>query len=197
VRAAIACVLLAPAVPLLFMGEEFGASTPFLFFCDFEGDLADAVTAGRREEFARFSEPATRAAIPDPNAPATFRASKLDWSETATPRGREWLAFYRRILAVRREHIVPRLSRIAAGGAFEILDARLLHVRWPLDDGARLHLAVNFSANPAPSPSLPGRALVAPETDAADRWVPYAFACSLEQRMSATGEAKAGLEAAS
>src|SRR3989304_3199811 len=71
-RAAVACVLLAPSPPLLFMGEEFAASTPFLFFCDFGPDFAAAVTRGRRQEFARFerfSDPSAQAAIPDPNDP--------------------------------------------------------------------------------------------------------------------------------
>ena len=70
-----AILLLAPSPPLLFMGEEFGAETPFLFFCDFEKDLAAAVTAGRRNEFARFvqfSDPAERERIPDPNAAGDF-----------------------------------------------------------------------------------------------------------------------------
>src|SRR5205807_9029199 len=83
VRAAAAILLLAPFPPLLFMGEEFGAETPFLFFCDFERALAKAVTAGRRNEFARFARfnnPSAREEIPDPNATATFAASRLDWS---------------------------------------------------------------------------------------------------------------------
>ncbi|PYX83975.1 MAG: malto-oligosyltrehalose trehalohydrolase, partial [Acidobacteria bacterium] len=79
-RAAITVLLLAPSPPLLFMGEEFHAHTPFLFFCDFGGELAQAVTDGRRNEFARFarfSDPATRAQIPDPIAQETFERSKL------------------------------------------------------------------------------------------------------------------------
>jgi maltooligosyltrehalose trehalohydrolase len=66
-----ACVLLAPAPPMLFMGEEYAATTPFLYFCDFQGDLAQAVTQGRQAEFARFvrfADPASRSLIPDPNA---------------------------------------------------------------------------------------------------------------------------------
>ncbi len=69
VRAATAALLLAPAIPLLFMGEEWDASTPFLFFSDFGADLARAVTEGRRKEFAAwpaFADPATRERIPDP-----------------------------------------------------------------------------------------------------------------------------------
>jgi maltooligosyltrehalose trehalohydrolase len=183
VRAAVACVLLAPAIPMLFMGEDFGASTPFLFFCDFDGELAAAVTAGRREEFgrfARFSDPRTRAEIPDPNAEATFLASKLDWSAASASPGREWAAFYKRLLAVRREDIVPRLPAIAPGGSFEIGEGRLLHVCWRLGEGSRLHLAVNFSATPTTAFVLPGRPLVAAELESPTRWAPYAFACTLE-----------------
>ena len=82
VRAAAAIILLAPAIPMLFMGEEFGATTPFRFFCDFSGELGKAVTQGRRREFARFArfaDPAAQSTIPDPNAEETFLASKLDW----------------------------------------------------------------------------------------------------------------------
>ncbi|HEY4439701.1 MAG TPA: malto-oligosyltrehalose trehalohydrolase, partial [Candidatus Elarobacter sp.] len=84
VRAATAVLLLAPALPLLFMGEEWGASTPFLFFSDFGGELGAAVTEGRRREFAAwpaFADPATRERIPDPQDPATMRASVLRWDE--------------------------------------------------------------------------------------------------------------------
>ena len=82
-RAATTVLLLAPAPPLLFMGEEFGAATPFLFFCDFGPQLAAAVTAGRRREFARFarfSDAQAQAQIPDPNDVHTFESSKLDWA---------------------------------------------------------------------------------------------------------------------
>src|SRR5690606_29849564 len=74
-RAATALLLLSPMIPLLFMGEEWGAREPFLFFTDHHGELADAVREGRRNEFAEFAEFAdeeTRARIPDPNAIETF-----------------------------------------------------------------------------------------------------------------------------
>ena len=80
VRAAVEILLLAPSPPMLFMGEEFGTQTPFLFFCDFEKDLASAVTAGRSNEFARFTrfnDPEARKGIPDPNAQSTFETSRL------------------------------------------------------------------------------------------------------------------------
>ncbi len=84
--AAYACLLLTPQVPMLFMGEEFAASTPFLFFCDFGPELARAVAQGRRREFKRFAafaDDAAAAAIPDPGSPQTFEASKLRWEERA------------------------------------------------------------------------------------------------------------------
>jgi maltooligosyltrehalose trehalohydrolase len=83
IRALASVYLLAPQIPMLFMGEEWGAKQPFLFFCDFSGELAEAVRKGRREEFARFPEfadPERVAKIPDPCARSTYLASKLDWS---------------------------------------------------------------------------------------------------------------------
>jgi malto-oligosyltrehalose trehalohydrolase len=147
-----ACVLLAPSIPLLFMGEEFDASTPFLFFCDFGPELGTAVTRGRRDEFARFErfrDPSARAAIPDPNDPASFERSKLDWRESALPAHRERLALHRELLRLRHAHVVPRLGGMAAPGAFTASGHGGLAVRWTLGDGSRLHLAANLSAEPA------------------------------------------------
>src|SRR5690606_14174365 len=82
-RALTAVTLLAPSVPLLFMGEEWAARDPFYFFCDFSGDLADAIRNGRRREFEHFPDfrdSATRERIPDPGAPETFHQSRLDWA---------------------------------------------------------------------------------------------------------------------
>src|SRR5581483_11017043 len=94
VKAAVAVLLLAPSPPLLFMGEEFGAKTPFLFFCDFGPDLAPKVTVGRRSEFARFAEFSSvesQSKIPDPSSPGTFQASKLDWASLEEPSHQQWL----------------------------------------------------------------------------------------------------------
>ena len=147
-----ACLLLAPSPPLLFMGEEFGASTPFLFFCDFGSELAAAVTRGRRAEFARFArfrDPDAQAAIPDPNAPETFARSKLAWSEIERAGHRERLARYRHLLAARREHIAPRLARLERGGRFDVRSPGVLRVEWALGAAARLHLLANLCDTPA------------------------------------------------
>ena len=153
-RALTACVLLSPQVPLLFMGEEFGASTPFLFFCDFGPDLAQAVTRGRREEFARFARFGDANAIPDPNAESTFAASRLDWHEASTPSGAQWRAFYRECLARRRRHVVPLLREIAHGGSY-VADEGVLRVEWTARSGTRLHLVANFDDHARDGVAIP------------------------------------------
>ena len=106
-------LLLAPSPPMLFMGEEFAANAPFLYFCDYHGDLAKAVTNGRRSEFARFakfSSPDMRDSIPDPNDEQTFLKSKLDWTSLSESSHSNWLDFYRNLLSIRQRLVVPHLK---------------------------------------------------------------------------------------
>ena len=152
VRAATAVLLLAPAIPLLFMGEEWAASTPFLFFSDFGAELGRAVTEGRRREFAAwaaFSDPAARERIPDPQDPATMRASVLRWNEREQPRHAAMLAFHAELLALRAELILPRLAHGAHGDGFEVLGPAALRVSWRFGDGSRLGLVANLGPEPA------------------------------------------------
>ena len=156
-RAVTACILLAPSPPLLFMGEEFAAGAPFLFFCDFHGELAQAVTHGRREEFGRFerfADPQLRERIPDPNDPATFERSRLDWDERSRADHAVWLDFYRELLRLRREHLVPHLAA-AGNGEFHVLAPGRLAVHWPLGQHGYLHLLANLCGEPAMSAPLP------------------------------------------
>ena len=147
--AALAVTLLAPMPPLLFMGEEWGSTQPFPFFCDFQGALADAVRKGRREEFkAAYAEFAR--AIPDPLEEATFRMAVLDWGAPATPGGRKRLALVRDLLAVRRREIVPRLA--GASFAAARLEASVLIADWSLGDGDTLRLLANLSDGEAARP---------------------------------------------
>ena len=133
----------------MFMGEEFGAGTPFLFFCDFGPDLASKVREGRRAEFARFAQfnsPQAQARIPDPNSEQTFLSSKLEWASLEQPQHREWLQYYRTLLGLRHEHIVPRIENIASGEArFQVLGQGAILVRWPFRNGGDLTLVANFS----------------------------------------------------
>ncbi|HZL92797.1 MAG TPA: DUF3459 domain-containing protein, partial [Vicinamibacterales bacterium] len=104
-RALSALLLFAPQTPLLFMGQEWAASTPFLFFTDHHPDLGRLVTEGRRNEFSRFdafADPVTLARIPDPQAASTFEVSKLAWDERAKPPHAGVLELYRALLRLRR-----------------------------------------------------------------------------------------------
>ena len=118
VRALASVYLLLPQTPMLFMGEEWAAAQPFPFFCDFDGDLAEAVRAdvARNSRASRSSRSPSGSEIPDPVAEATFLSAKLDWSRIDADR----LGFYRAALAARREHVRPLLPKIERGGAFEI-----------------------------------------------------------------------------
>ena len=101
-RAASALLLLSPYTPLLFQGQEWATSTPFLFFTDFDAELGKLVTHGRREEFARFKGFRGQQ-VPDPQAGTTFEASKLNWEEIELPGHKETLTLYRALLGLRRE----------------------------------------------------------------------------------------------
>ena len=161
-RALLACVLLAPAPPMLFMGEEYAASTPFQYFCDFHGELAQAVTNGRRSEFRRFerfADPALRERIPDPNAAETFQRSRLDWAERDRPGHAEWLALYRTLLHLRRQHLTPHLPQARSGG-FDVAPGGRLRVHWLLGSARRWHLWANLSATSA-TETPPGRTVYA------------------------------------
>lgn len=150
--AADAVLLLAPSPPLLFMGEEFAAEQPFLFFCDFDGELAAAVTSGRRNEFARFArfaDPAVRSRIPDPNAEATFRACVLDWNCRGKSPHAAVLAHSRELLRLRKQWIVPRLAGMRGGARYAVTGATVLTVTWRLGDGSNLCLLANLAAEAA------------------------------------------------
>ena len=112
-RAVAALYLLLPQIPMLFMGEEWNSRQPFPFFCDYEGELAEAVRKGRRAEFAHLPEFSRGGSenIPDPIAEETFTSAVLRWRDSERPEHAQWLQWYRRVLAVRRAEIVPLLNR--------------------------------------------------------------------------------------
>jgi maltooligosyltrehalose trehalohydrolase len=121
-RIGAALVLLAPFVPLLFQGEEWAASTPFQYFTDHQDpDLGRAVSEGRRREFP--TDGSASGDVPDPQDPATWRRSVLDWQELGDPTHRSMLEWHRDLLALRLAY--PELT-----------DGRLEAVRVDFDEEA-------------------------------------------------------------
>jgi malto-oligosyltrehalose trehalohydrolase len=149
-RALMALILLAPSPPMLFMGEEWAASTPFLFFCDFEPDLARLVTEGRRREFEafpQFADEKVRATIPDPAAVTTFEASRLRWEERSAPQHAAALAFTTALLHARAQHVVPFVANLRGTDAVcERIGTIGLALRWKLADGM-IHADANLSGD--------------------------------------------------
>jgi len=162
-RAAAALLLLTPSIPMLFMGEEWASAAPFPYFCDFDGDLGEAVRQGRLAEFAgfaEFSDAAARARIPDPLSETTFLSAKLDWARTADPGHAEILALYRHLTRLRHRRILPLLAEGgSAEGHFERFGAGGLKIRWQFG-GHELRLLANLADQPvaAPEPE-PGAAI--------------------------------------
>jgi maltooligosyltrehalose trehalohydrolase len=143
-RVGAALLLTSPFTPMLFMGEEWGADTPWQYFTDHqEAELGAAVRDGRRREFSRHGWDAE--SVPDPQAPETFAGSKLDWTEIAEPRHRDLLGWYRQLIALR--HSDPELH-----------DPRLAQVRVAFDETARwlvvtrgtVRIAVNLADRAQP-----------------------------------------------
>jgi maltooligosyltrehalose trehalohydrolase len=149
VHAIAAAYLLLPQIPMLFMGEEWGSRRPFTFFCDFSGELGESVRNGRRAEFAalpEFQNPEQRERIPDPGAYDTFQSAKLAWEELEQPEHSAWLDWYKRILQVRREELLPLIGQIGAhAGQFEELAHGAARVCWKVGEKLQLTLTANFS----------------------------------------------------
>ena len=146
-----ALVLCGPFVPMLFQGEEWGASTPFRYFTDHvDPELGGAVSEGRRREFAAFGwKPQD---VPDPQDPATWECSVLDWAEPGKDPHAGLLEWHRALIALRRRH--PSLS----DGDFEAV-----RPTWDEDAGwfcltrGPITVAANLAPRPQPVP-VPGEA---------------------------------------
>jgi len=154
-------VLTAPYTPMLFMGEEWGADTPWQYFTDHvDPGLAQAVARGRREEFARYGWAATD--VPDPEDDETFLRSKLDWSQPGQGAHRDMLAWYTGLIALRRarpELTDPRLDRVRAGYGEQD--------RWLVVHRGRLRIAASLGPSPQRLPlGAPGTGVLAASSPA-------------------------------
>jgi len=166
-RCAAALLFVAPALPLLFMGEEYGETAPFLFFTSFlDPALAEAVRRGRAAEFSRF---AWTQPIPDPGAPSTFVASRLNHALANARRHRALREYYRAWLALRRTH--PALGARGKARTRAAIDAEgaVVTVTRVGPAGETVRLVANLTDEPRPAPAEhdPRRILL----DSADpRW---------------------------
>ena len=169
VRAACALVLMAPQVPMLFQGEEWGATTPFLYFCDLAPELARKVRQGRLHEFVHCPEFHGDGVhrVPDPAAVDTFARSKLDWAEPARAPHDRRLAEVRHLLALRHREVVPRLAGTAGGAQVERLGGGAFVARWRLGDDSVLSVVSNLSSMPYAG-SVPGGGRLLYSTPATD-----------------------------
>ncbi|HEY0767487.1 MAG TPA: malto-oligosyltrehalose trehalohydrolase [Steroidobacteraceae bacterium] len=141
-RAAAAVLLLAPAPPLLFMGEEWAATEPFPWFCDFEPELASRVYAHRSREFPGSADPADV---------ATYAAARLDWHRLGEPRHARALDYHRELLAIRRRDIAPLLAQLRAGRCTRANAGGAFTVGWAAGEQV-LHLIANLTEATAPLP---------------------------------------------
>ena len=158
-RVAAALVLAGPFVPMLFQGEEWAAATPFQYFTDHEdAALARAVSKGRQSEFAAFGW--TPEQVPDPQDPATFERSRLDWSEPVIEPQPAMLDWYRRLVALRRE--IPGLRDGRRPAVRTDVDAG-----WIALDRDRVSVIANLGASGATISLSPGdrNVLAAASTD--------------------------------
>lgn len=147
-EAATALLLLSPMIPLLFMGEEDGSTSPFLYFTDHHGELAELVRAGRRREFRHFrafSDESVRDQIPDPNDVTTFERSMPN---RANPAMRAQIT---QLLALRREHVTPGIPGARSLGAAVVGD-RAIRAAWRLGTHKTLTIMIDLSDVPSPMP---------------------------------------------
>ncbi|MEZ0170146.1 malto-oligosyltrehalose trehalohydrolase [Microvirga sp. TS319] len=152
IKLAQAIFLLSPHIPLLFMGEEWSASSPFQFFVDFEAEpeLAKAVRDGRRGEFKHFkafADPDTAQRIPDPTNEATFARSKIDWAEKDRPPHREALLETEHLLKLRRDEILPMIKSEFRGSRHLVSQDNVLELAWTFETGI-LRVWANFGERP-------------------------------------------------
>ena len=156
-KIAAALTLCGPFVPLVFQGEEWGASTPFQYFSDHrDPELARAVSEGRRREFAAFGWAPDD--VPDPQEPGTFQRSKLDWAEVGKEPHASLLEWYRALIALRRAYR-------------ELTDGRLNDVQVDFDEASswlsmrrgRVTVAVNLAGSTQEVPAAQGAVVLASE----------------------------------
>ncbi|MEZ2223426.1 malto-oligosyltrehalose trehalohydrolase [Rhizobium sp. RCC_161_2] len=178
IKAIAAIYLLAPQIPMLFMGEEWGSTDPFPFFCDLADELNETIRAGRKEELSRLPGFDVNDAL-DPICESTFRQAKLQWRGAI--HNEPFVEYYRLLLSLRRKWIVPCLADARGHSAKYDSDGRLVCVTWKMGRSI-LHLMANLSGE-AVDTTVPNRKdIILSQGDIApDRLGPWAVLWSLAQ----------------
>ncbi len=161
-RLARAVLLLAPQIPMIFMGDEWGATTPFQFFVNFDKDedLQEAIRVGRAKEFEHFASfKASDQPVPDPTALDTFKTSTLDWSEPGREPFAAILAETRQLLELRHATILPLVATGFVGASYTRHGVGGLEVEWRFENGT-LRLIANFEEVTLSRPTPPGETIV-------------------------------------
>lgn len=162
-----AMLLLAPQIPLLFMGDEFRSQGRFFFFSDYPDGLNQNDPEERLQQARNFgTADLARHEIRDPNAPETFASSKLDWGQSETDSGKSARAAFRDLLEKRRIHLMPLLKHVGGGvGHLLLAEDGCLAVDWQLGD-RRWQLRGNFGDSRATLPPVRGKTVYAHPADA-------------------------------
>jgi maltooligosyltrehalose trehalohydrolase len=193
-RAISVLLLTVPQTPLLFMGQEWAATTPFLYFTDHHDELGRQITEGRREEFGDFEafcDPCTRATIPDPQARDTLDRSRLHWDELTREPHISMLRLYQRLLGLRRT-LAP--LRMAKCGSYDVcaVNAETVALRLTIDQ-EQVAVIVRLGGAGSCSVAAPGTSwhvvLTTEDADLTDDPHPIQIACgaTLETRFARPG----------
>lgn len=175
IRAAITILLLAPAPPLLFMGEEWGATTPFPFFCDLSDEFAAQVESGRLrgfDHFPEFNDQRLLQQMPGPLEERTFLSAVLNWPEHSQDKHLSWLKIYRELLRLRHAHIVPLVRQASAiSSRHRQSTERVLSIEWKFEPVGMLNLFANLGDDETFIEEFAGLPLIyASEPDAEIAW---------------------------
>ena len=160
-KAAIGLVLTAPMIPMLFMGEEYAASTPFLYFADHDDpEMAKLVAEGRKREFADFGF--DEAEIPNPEDPSTFEKSKLNWDEVTQGVHAEMHDYVRALIKIRRTS-----SSLNDGDRGHLKVSFNEEKRWLRMDRRQVSTLINLGPNPVQCKPLEDQRLLLTSTPGA------------------------------
>jgi malto-oligosyltrehalose trehalohydrolase len=178
-------LFLSPQIPLAFMGDDHLSRQPFRFFSDFTGTIGREVFLNRyreAENFGGYPAGAGPQDVMDPNEPATFERSKLDWQEAESDEANAWRAFLQRLLAIRRAHVIPLLPGVGGyAGRVVREDDSVLFIDWRLSGGT-LRLRANISDTDCSLGDEPGELIYASAPDApADLLLPWSIRVLVER----------------